>query len=82
MATLLEQVEPSADLRPAIAGRNPWALAARRLRRNRIALAGLGLFLLIVVLSLAHGPVNVMDTALLRHMTETSASVDYWKDEA
>jgi len=25
----------------------------------------------IVVLSLAHGPVNVMDTALLRHMTET-----------
>jgi len=25
----------------------------------------------IVVLSLAHGPVNVMDTALLRHITET-----------
>ncbi len=52
MATLLEQVEPT-ELRSAIAGRNPWALAARRLRRNRIALAALGLFLLIVVLSLA-----------------------------
>jgi peptide/nickel transport system permease protein len=52
MATLLEQVEPSADLRPAIAGRNPWALAARRLRRNRVALAALGLFLLIVLMSL------------------------------
>jgi len=52
MATLLEQVELSAELRPAIAGRNPWALAGRRLRRNRMALAALGLFLLIVVLSL------------------------------
>jgi peptide/nickel transport system permease protein len=62
MATLLEQVEPSADLRPAIAGRNPWALAARRLRRNRIALAGLGLFLLIVVLSLA-APLYANDLA-------------------
>jgi peptide/nickel transport system permease protein len=53
MATLLEQVEPTAELRPAIAGRSPWALAARRLRRNRLALAALGLFLLIVVLCLA-----------------------------
>ena len=57
MATLLDQVEPSADPpsadpRTAIAGRNPWALAARRLRRNRIALAALVLFVLIVVLSL------------------------------
>ena len=62
MATLLEQVEPSADLRSAIVGRNPWALAARRLRRNRIALAGLGLFLLIVVLSLA-APLYANDVA-------------------
>ncbi len=53
MATLLEQVEVDTELRPAIAGRNPWALAARRLRRNRIAMAALGLFLLIVVLCLA-----------------------------
>jgi peptide/nickel transport system permease protein len=52
MATLLEQVEPSTDLRPAITGRNPWALAARRLRRNRVALAALGLFVLIVLMSL------------------------------
>src|SRR5690242_21157734 len=53
MATLLEQVEVDTELRPAIAGRNPWALAARRLWRNRIAVASLVLFLLIVVLCLA-----------------------------
>ena len=52
MATLLEQVEPDAGLQPEIVGRNPWALAGRRLRRNRIALAALGLFLLIVLMSL------------------------------
>jgi peptide/nickel transport system permease protein len=52
MATLLEQVEPTAELRPAIVGRSPWALAWRRLRRNRLALAALGLFLLILVLGL------------------------------
>jgi peptide/nickel transport system permease protein len=50
VATLLEQVGVGTELRPALAGRNPWALAARRLRRNRIALAALGLFGLIVVL--------------------------------
>jgi peptide/nickel transport system permease protein len=32
-----------------IEGRSPWALAGRRLRRNRFALAFLGLFILIVV---------------------------------
>jgi len=53
MATLLEQVEVDTELRPAIAGRNPWALAGRRLRRNRIAMASLGVFLLIVLLCLA-----------------------------
>ena len=52
MATLLEQVEAGAESRSSAVGRNPWALAARRLRRNRIALAALGLFLLIVVLCL------------------------------
>ena len=52
MATLLEQVEPDAGLQPEIVGRNPWALAGRRLRRNRVALAALGLFLLIVLMSL------------------------------
>jgi peptide/nickel transport system permease protein len=51
MATLLEQVD--AGQQSGVVGRNPWALAARRLRRNRIALAALGLFLLIVVMCLA-----------------------------
>jgi peptide/nickel transport system permease protein len=62
MATLLEQVEVDTELRPAIAGRNPWALAARRLWRNRIAMASLVLFLLIVVLSLA-APLYAHDVA-------------------
>jgi peptide/nickel transport system permease protein len=53
MATLLEQVQVDTELRPAVAGRNPWALAAKRLWRNRIAMAALGLFLLIVLLCLA-----------------------------
>ena len=53
MATLLEQAEVGPELTSAVVGRNPWALAGRRLRRNRIALAALALFLLIVVLSLA-----------------------------
>jgi peptide/nickel transport system permease protein len=53
MATLLEQVQVDTELRPAVAGRNPWALATRRLWRNRIAMAALGLFLLIVLVSLA-----------------------------
>jgi peptide/nickel transport system permease protein len=53
MATLLEQVEVDAGQQSGTVGRNPWALAARRLRRNRIALAALGLFLLIVVMCLA-----------------------------
>ena len=62
MATLLEQVKVDTELRPAIAGRNPWALAARRLWRNRIAMAALGLFLLIVVLCLA-APLYAHDVA-------------------
>src|SRR6202034_4821584 len=62
MATLLEQVEPETGLRPEIVGRNPWALAGRRLRRNRIALAALALFLLIVLLSLL-APVYAHDVA-------------------
>jgi peptide/nickel transport system permease protein len=36
-----------------IVGRSPWALAGRRLVRNKIALAALALFLLIVAVSLA-----------------------------
>jgi len=62
MATLLEQVGVDTELRPAVAGRNPWATAARRLWRNRIAMAALGLFLLIVVLCLA-APLYAHDVA-------------------
>jgi peptide/nickel transport system permease protein len=53
MAAVVEQVEAPADLRPEVVGRNPWALAARRLWRNRLAMAALVLFLLIVVACLA-----------------------------
>src|SRR5204862_1275777 len=49
---ILEQADVAAELQPAIAGRNPWLLAGRRLWRNRIAMAALVLFLLIVVVSL------------------------------
>ena len=53
MAAIIEQVEAPADLRPEVVGRNPWALAARRLWRNRIAMVALGLFLFIVVICVA-----------------------------
>jgi len=64
MATLLEQVNAGAGPQSGVVGRNPWALAARRLRRNRIALAALGLFLLIVVMCLA-APLYANDVAHL-----------------
>ncbi len=53
MAAVVEQVEAPADLRPEVVGRNPWALAARRLWRNRLAMAALVLFLVIVAVCLA-----------------------------
>ncbi len=63
MAAVADDVErAAADLLPAVVGRNPWALAWRRLRRNRVALAALGLFLLIVILSLL-APVYAHDVA-------------------
>jgi peptide/nickel transport system permease protein len=62
MAAIVEQAEAVADLRPAIAGRNPWVLAGQRLRRNRISLAALGLFLLIVIVS-AGAPLYAHDIA-------------------
>jgi peptide/nickel transport system permease protein len=52
MAAILEQADVTTDLRPEIAGRNPWLLAGRRLWHNRIAMAALVLFLLIVVVCL------------------------------
>jgi peptide/nickel transport system permease protein len=36
-----------------VVGRSPWALAGRRLLRNKIALAGLALFVLVVAVSFA-----------------------------
>jgi peptide/nickel transport system permease protein len=62
MATLLEQAEVGPEPTAVDLGRNPWALAGRRLRRNRIALASLGLFLLIVLLCLA-APLYAHDVA-------------------
>jgi peptide/nickel transport system permease protein len=53
MATLLEQVKVDTELRAARAGRPPGGPGARRLWRNRIAMAALLLFLVIVVLCLA-----------------------------
>jgi len=54
---LTESAEPPAqvpeDLAPEISGRSPWALAWRRLWRNRIAMASLVLFLLVVAVSFA-----------------------------
>src|SRR3954447_24266327 len=41
--------------RSRVAGRSPWALAARRLRRNRSALVALAGFVLIVIVCLAAG---------------------------
>jgi peptide/nickel transport system permease protein len=49
MAAVLEEVRPAGDQGQAVAGRSPWALAARQLWRNRLAMASLALFLLIVV---------------------------------
>jgi peptide/nickel transport system permease protein len=49
MAAVVEQAGTT-ELRPAIAGRSPWSLAWLSFRSNRIALAALGLFVLIVVL--------------------------------
>lgn len=51
MAAVLEEVRPAGDQGQAVAGRSPWALAARQLWRNRLAMASLALFLLIVLMS-------------------------------
>jgi peptide/nickel transport system permease protein len=46
----------AAEEQGAIEGKSPWVLAWRRLRRNYVALAFLGLFVLIVVLCMMAGP--------------------------
>ncbi|HET6848117.1 MAG TPA: ABC transporter permease [Gaiellales bacterium] len=57
-----EELEPSGELRPEVAGRSPWALAGRRLVRNRIAMVSLGVFLVIVAISFA-APLYARDIA-------------------
>ncbi len=49
----LEHVEPAPPGGPEVAGRSPWALAGRRLVRNRIAMTGAVMFIVIVVVSFA-----------------------------
>jgi peptide/nickel transport system permease protein len=49
MAAVLEEAQSAANRGQAVPGRSPWALAGRQLWRNRIAMASLALFLLIVV---------------------------------
>lgn len=46
-----QQSVPGLDRAPSVRGRSPWALAARRLARNRIALVALALFAVIVISS-------------------------------
>jgi len=53
---------PNAEAIAPSAGEGPWRLAFRRLRRNRIALAFLGLFVVIVVFCLA-APIWANDVA-------------------
>jgi peptide/nickel transport system permease protein len=52
-ATAAVAEEMESGERRAIAGMGPWRLAMRRLRRNRVALAFLGLFFVLVLVSLA-----------------------------
>src|SRR5437764_7186448 len=54
VGSLEQPVEPVPELPGgAGAGRSPWALAGRKLVRNRLAIAALALFLLIVAISFA-----------------------------
>ncbi len=56
MAEFAYEPEPELKLAPGesvqeISGRSPWRIAGRRLARNRLAMAAVGLFLVIVVVS-------------------------------
>ncbi len=68
MAAILEQADIATDVRPEVAGRNPWLLAGRRLWHNRIAMAALVLFLLIVVVCLL-APLYANDIAHVNPFT-------------
>ena len=67
MAEFAYEPEPELKLAPGesvreISGRSPWRIAGRRLVRNRLAMAALGLFLLIVVVCFL-APVYANDVA-------------------
>ena len=67
MAEFAFEPEPEIRLAPGetvrdISGRSPWRIAGRRLARDRLALAALVLFSLIVVVSLL-APVYASDIA-------------------
>jgi peptide/nickel transport system permease protein len=67
MAEFAFEPEPEVHLAPGesvreISGRSPWRIAGRRLIRNKLAIASLVLFLLIVVVSLL-APVYASDIA-------------------
>jgi peptide/nickel transport system permease protein len=58
VAEFAYEPEPELSLGPgekaeAVAGQSPWRIAARRLARNRVAMAGLVLFLLVVAVCFA-----------------------------
>jgi peptide/nickel transport system permease protein len=57
-----EQLQPAGSPDHGVAGRSPWALAGRRLVRDRLAIASLALFLLIVAVSFA-APLYAHDVA-------------------
>jgi peptide/nickel transport system permease protein len=67
-----EAPELEAPRRPAeITGRSPWELAWRRLRRDRAAMAGLVLFLVIIAVSFA----APLYTTYLAHVNAFAANV-------
>jgi peptide/nickel transport system permease protein len=68
MAAVLGEAEVRPDQVPAIAGRSPWALAGRRLWRNRMAMAAALLFLIIVAVCLA-APLYAHDIAHVNPFT-------------
>lgn len=68
MAAALGEAEVRPEHVPAIAGRSPWALAGRRLWRNRTAMAALLLFIIIVAVCLA-APLYAHDIAHVNPFT-------------
>jgi peptide/nickel transport system permease protein len=64
--------QPRIEAGPEVAGRSPWTLALRRLRRNRLAMGALVLFLLIVLVSFS-APWYARDVA---HVDPFSSNVN------